>query len=343
MQKRSFLSFLAPALAIDLGTVTTVVAMAGEGVVISEPSTVAVSAAEAGEILAIGESAAEMLGRTPGGVMASYPLRDGVITDGGLTEAMLSHFIRKALGRKPGPLGLRAMLCAPGCVTPVEKQALIEAARGAGARNVYVIEEAMAAAIGAALPVTDGKGSMIVDIGGGTTDVAVVAMGGIAAKRSVRFGGCELDEKIMTYVRRKHGVVIGAPTAERIKMRLGAAFGGVVDEDEVRGRNAETGLPAAVTVTAGEISFLIRRSLQPIVAAVEETLAATPPELAGDIFERGIMLAGGGAQLPGMCELISRATGIPARLAAHPAEAVALGALEALENAEEYSVSGLVS
>lgn len=343
MQKGYFFSLFGTGLAIDLGTVSTVVAVSGEGVVLNEASCIAVGGEGKDDILAVGDEAKAMLGRTPGGVTAMYPMRDGVVTDGGLTEAMLAHFIEKATGKRMNRMGLKVMLCAPGCVTPVERQALIEAARGAGARSVTVIDEAMAAAIGAGLPVTGASGSMIVDIGGGTTDVAVVAMGGMAVSRSVRFGGRELDEKIAAYVRRKHGVMIGAGTAERIKMRLGAAYGGVVDEMEVRGRNAESGLPAAVTVTAGEISFLIRRSLQPVIAAVEEVLAATPPELSGDIYGRGIVLAGGGALLPGMCDLIARVTGIPARLADEPAEAVARGALEALENSAEYADCGLVS
>jgi len=339
MLKDRLMRMLSYGVAVDLGTVNTLIAISGEGIVLKEPSTVAVSGENNLDIVAIGTDAKEMLGRTPGGVSAIYPFRNGVISDYGLAEAMLKYFIYKALGRRPSMLGVRTMLCVPACITAVEKRALEDAAHGAGARDVYILNEGIAAAIGAGLSVTENMGSMIVDIGGGTTNAAIIAFGGVAASASAKVGGTHIDEAIADYVSKKYGVLIGSRTAEQIKLKLANANGADLSSLEIRGRNIETGLPACITLDSGEISFAIKKPVREILSAVMEALAAAPPELAGDILETGITLTGGGALLPGMAELIARKTTMPVRIADDPMDCVVLGALEALENMEIYKAS----
>ena len=321
----------APSLAIDFGTANTLIAVKGRGIVLREPSAVAVSIKDK-SVLAVGREAIAMLGRSPGGVTVSYPMRDGVVADLKLAEAMLKAYILKALNRRMTSMGVRVMLCLPMCVTDIERRALNDAARGAGAREVLIRDEPVAAALGAGLPVYDMTGSMVVDIGGGTTDAAVLAFGGVAAQASVRVGGTHIDNAIMAYVLREYGVMIGERTAEDIKQVLGSATLGGAERMQVRGRDRERGLPASVTVSANEINRAIMQPVRGIIETVTETLAATPPELAGDIMQNGMVLTGGGALLNGIDKMISRATGIEATIAESPMDCVAAGALMALRD-----------
>ena len=309
---------------VDLGTASVLVYISGRGVVLKEPSVVAFDR-DSKKIVAIGEEARLMLGRTPGNIVAIRPLRQGVISDYTVTEKMLKHFIQKAIGkrtfRKP-----RISVCVPSRVTEVEKKAVEDAAYQAGAREVAVIEEPIAAAIGAGVDITKPCGNMIVDIGGGTTDIAVISLGGVVASTSVKIAGDDFDEAIVRYMRKKHNLLIGERTAEEIKIQIGTCF--LNGEDmtmDVRGRNLVSGLPRKVTVTSSETEEALRESVSQIVEAVHEVLEKTPPELAADIADRGIVMTGGGCLLRGLEELIEDRIGINAITAEDPMLCVAIG------------------
>ncbi len=325
-------------MAIDLGTVNTVIAIKGRGIVLKEPSTVAVDS-NTREIVAVGREAMAMLGRTPGGINIMYPMRDGVVADITLAAAMLRLYMEKALGRKPGALGVQLMLCLPMCVTPVERRALTEAAHGAGAREVLVMDEPVAAALGAGLDVYDCRGCMVADIGGGTTDAAVLAFGGVAAQNSVRVGGTHIDAAISAYVLKEYDVMIGERTAEDIKLVLGSAILGGMERMQVRGRERERGLPVSINVCANEINRAIMQPIRSILDAITATLKATPPELAGDILASGITLTGGGALINGMDKLVSRVTGMEVYIADSPLDCVAGGALMALRDEDMMALA----
>lgn len=309
---------------VDLGTASVLVYISGRGVVLKEPSVVAFDR-DSKKIVAIGEEARLMLGRTPGNIVAIRPLRQGVISDYTVTEKMLKHFIQKAIGkrtfRKP-----RISVCVPSRVTEVEKKAVEDAAYQAGAREVAVIEEPIAAAIGAGVDITKPCGNMIVDIGGGTTDIAVISLGGVVASTSVKIAGDDFDEAIVRYMRKKHNLLIGERTAEEIKIQIGTCF--LTGEDvtmDVRGRNLVSGLPRKVTVTSSETEEALRESVSQIVEAVHEVLEKTPPELAADIADRGIVMTGGGCLLRGLEDLIEDRIGINAITAEDPMLCVAIG------------------
>jgi len=316
---------------IDLGTANTLVAVKGKGIVVREPSVVAIDR-DTGAILAVGEEAKRMVGRTPGNILAVRPLKDGVIADFDVTERMLRHFIQRA-NRHSSLIKPRVVVAVPSGVTEVEKRAVIDAALSASARDARLIEEPMAAAIGAGLPVQEPTGSMIVDIGGGTTEVAVVSLGGIVAHRSIRTGGDELDEAIIQHVRRAYNVLIGERTAEAVKHQIGTATR--VGEEmtmEVRGRDLVTGLPKTVVLHSEEIREAMAEPISAIVEAVRVTLERTPPELASDIMEKGIVLAGGGALLRGLDQLLAQETMMPVHIAEDPLSCVVLGTAIACEH-----------
>jgi len=330
----SFLSTISPArdMAVDLGTANTLVYVRGRGIVVSEPSVVAIDTAT-GEVHAVGAEAKQMLGRTPATINAMRPLKDGVIADFEITESMLRYFIKRANhSRFTHP---RVVVCVPSGVTGVEKRAVEEACLGAGAREAYLIEEPMAAAIGSGLPVSEPTGSLVVDIGGGTTEVAVISLGDIVVSQSVRVGGDEMDEAIMNFCKREHQLLIGHQTAEDIKHEAGSAnpLGNEI-EIEIRGRDLGSGLPRAVKLNSGDIRHALDDPIQQIIAAVRDTLDRTPPELAGDLMERGMTLAGGGALLHGFAERMSEECQMPARLAESPLTCVAIGSGQALEEFE---------
>ncbi len=329
---------------VDLGTANVLVYIKGKGVVLREPSVVAIDR-DSNKVLAIGEEARKMLGRTPGNIVAIRPLREGVIADYDTTESMLRHFIEKVAGRsfifKP-----RIMVCIPSGVTTVEKRAVLEAAVQAGARKTYLIEEPLAAALGAGLDISEPYGAMVVDIGGGTTDVAVISLGGIVASESLRIGGDKFDDAIMRYVKKEYNMIIGERTAEEIKMNIGTAIRGRREGSmEVRGRDLLSGLPKTVRMSAVETGEALNEPVEAIVQCVKAVLETTPPELAADIMDRGIVMTGGGALLYALDELIQKETGIPTYLAEDPLSCVALGtgkALESIENLED-SLSTLKS
>jgi len=317
-------------LGIDLGTSTCLVYVKGRGIVLCEPSVVAMSR-ETNQVLAVGEEARMMLGRTPGNIVAIRPMRDGVIADYTITKAMLKHFIHRACGRrrifKP-----QVVVCVPSGATSVERRAVVEAALEAGARRAFPIEEPMAAAIGAGLPIAGPQGNMVVDIGGGTTDIAIISLGGIVISDSVRVGGIRMDEAIMQYVRREHNLLIGERTAEEVKIRIGSAYPMEPEmQMEVKGRDLVTGLPRTIVVTSEEVRKALQEPVRAIVEKVKDVLEQTPPELAADIVERGIVLTGGGALLRGMDRLLQEETGIPVHVAEDPISCVAVGAGRALE------------
>lgn len=317
---------------IDLGTANTLVYVRNKGIVLQEPSVVAIER-ETGEILAVGNEAKRMVGRTPGNIVAIRPMKDGVIADFDVTEKMLRYFINKALRRRL--IRPRVVVGVPSGVTEVEKRAVIEAALQAGAREAMLIEEPMAAAIGAGLPVQEPTGSMIVDIGGGTTEVAVISLGGIVASRSLRVAGDEMDEAIAQYVRRTYNLMIGDRTAEEIKKEIGSAY--PINDDaemEARGRDLVTGLPKTVRITGREVREALKDPVSGVVEAVRLTLERTPPELAADVMDKGIVLAGGGALLRGIDKLISEETGMPVHIADDPLSCVARGTGLALEEYE---------
>ncbi|MEB3204978.1 MAG: rod shape-determining protein [Candidatus Sericytochromatia bacterium] len=316
---------------IDLGTANTLVFVRGKGIVLREPSVVTVSHNQRNFVHAVGEEAKQMLGRTPGNIVPIRPLMDGVIADFDAAETMLKHFIRKASDRQAFSRP-RMVIGIPSGVTGVERRAVQDAAYQAGAREVYLIEEPMAAAIGAGLPVEEPTGSMIVDIGGGTTEVAVISLGGIVVSKSVRVAGDELTDSIATYLRKVHNLSIGERTAEEIKIRLGSAYPTGEDEEmEVRGLYNLTGLPRTVTITTSEVREAIQEPVSAIVDAVRFTLEKTPPELAADIIDRGIVLAGGGALLQGLDQLISSRTEMPVHIADDPLSCVVMGTGRVLE------------
>jgi rod shape-determining protein MreB len=321
-------------MAVDLGTANTLVYVRGEGIVLNEPSVVAVRTDDRRPV-AVGAEAKRMIGRTPGNIEAIRPLKDGVISDFEVCETMLRYFIHRVhQSRFSKP---RMVICVPSGVTGVEKRAVQDAAEYAGARRpAHIIEEPMAAAIGAGLPVHDPTGNMIVDIGGGTTEVAVISLGGIVTSQSVRVGGDELDEAVIHFIKREYSLALGERTAEVVKIELGSAHPLSQElQAEIRGRDLVTGLPKTIVTSTREIRDAIAEPLATIIDAVKVTLDTTPPELAADIMERGIMLAGGGALLNGLAERLAEETGMPIRIAARPLDAVALGSglfLEELDN-----------
>jgi rod shape-determining protein MreB len=319
-------------MAVDLGTANTLVYVRGRGIVISEPSVVAVDTAT-GEVHAVGVEAKQMLGRTPSTINAMRPLKDGVIADFEVTESMLRYFIKRANhSRFTHP---RVVVCVPSGVTGVEKRAVEEACLGAGAREAYLIEEPMAAAIGSGLPVSEPTGSLVVDIGGGTTEVAVISLGDIVVSQSVRVGGDEMDEAIMNFCKREYQLLIGHQTAEDIKHEAGSATALAHEiEIEIRGRDLGSGLPRAVKLNSEDMRKALDDPIQQIIAAVRDTLDRTPPELAGDLMERGMTLAGGGALLHGFADRMSDECQMPARLAESPLTCVATGSGQALEEFE---------
>ena len=322
-------------MAIDLGTANTLVYVKGRGIVLAEPSVVAIADVRGKkQVLAVGEEAKQMLGRTPGNISAIRPMRDGVIADFEVAEEMIKHFIRKVHNRRSFASPI-IIVCVPSGSTAVERRAIQESAESAGARRVLLIEEPMAAAIGAGLPVTEPSGSMIVDIGGGTTEVAVISLGGIVYSRSVRVGGDKMDEAIISYIRRNHNLLIGESSAERLKIGLGAARPDENGEDgpwqEVRGRDLINGVPRHVVVGQKQISESLAEPVFQIVEAVRTALEMTPPELAADIVDKGIVLTGGGALLHRLDQVLREATGLPVVVAEDPLSCVVLGTGRALE------------
>jgi len=319
---------------VDLGTANVLIYIKGKGVVLREPSVVAVDR-DTNRVLAVGEDARRMIGRTPGNIVAIRPLREGVISDYDITEAMLRYFIEKVTGRsfvfRP-----RIMICVPSGVTMVEQRAVQEAAEQAGARKTFLIEEPLAAALGAGLDISEAYGSMVVDIGGGTTDVAVISLGGIVASDSLRTAGDSFDEAIIDYVKRSFNLMIGERTAENIKVSIGAAFPGARNgKMEVKGRDMLSGLPKLVEMTTDQVAEALREPVTKIVECVKKVLEECPPELAADIMDRGIVLTGGGAMLYGLDDLIHRETRIPVGLADDALSCVALGTGKALDNIDK--------
>ena len=325
--------------AVDLGTANTLVYVKAEGIVLSEPSVVAIDN-KTDKVVAVGGAAKRMLGRTPGNIVAMRPLEDGVIADFEVTEKMLSYFIRNAQPRQrllQALFGPRVVVCVPSGVTDIELRAVREAARSAGARQAYTIQEPLAAAIGAGMPVNEAQGSMIVDIGGGTSEVAVISLGGIVTKSSIRIAGDGMDQAITTYIQREHKVSVGTQTAEQLKIALGSAFPLPKEESaEIRGRDLATGLPKTVVITSEEIREAISVPVEAIVAAVQDTLDRTPPELASDVIDRGMVLVGGGALLRQLDERLRRETGVPVHIADDPFMCVAVGSGRCLEDVEQY-------
>ncbi|MBP1926814.1 rod shape-determining protein MreB [Sedimentibacter acidaminivorans] len=322
---------------IDLGTASVLVYIKGKGIVIKEPSVVAIDT-NTNKILEVGEEARKMLGRTPGNIVAIRPLRDGVISDFDITEKMLKYFIKKAVGNsivKP-----RVIICVPSGVTEVEKRAVLEASNNAGAKKTYLIEEPVAAAIGAGLDITKPSGHMIIDMGGGTTDIAVISLGGIVVSRSIKVAGDKCDEAIVRYVRKKYNVMIGLRSAEDLKISIGTAF--PVEEEkhmEVRGRNLVTGLPVNLTISSSDLLEAMEETITSIADAVHSVLEKTPPELAADISEKGIIMTGGGCLVHGLDKLISKRTGLDVVIAEDAVSCVAKGTGQSLENMDSLKDS----
>ena len=322
---------------IDLGTANTLVYMRGKGIIIREPSVVAVDV-KMDRVRYVGQEAKDVIGRTPGSIVAVRPLKDGVIADFDMTTSMLQEFIRKALkGRAFAGSRVRVIICIPSGVTAVERRAVKEATQNAGAKRVSIIEEPMAAAIGAGLPVAEPTGSMIVDIGGGTSEVAVISLGGIVTSRSVRVAGDEFDSSIINYIKKKYNLIIGERTAENIKIAIGSAYPYADNEPsmDIKGRNLLNGLPENITVTSEEIREALSEPLSHVIEAIKVTLEKTPPELAADIIDQGIMLAGGGALLKGLDLLIHAETGMLVKVAERPLDCVADGTGKVLENIDK--------
>ena len=348
MLLKSLRGFFSNDLSIDLGTANTLIYVRRQGIVLNEPSVVAIrherGPGGAKTIAAVGNDAKRMLGRTPGHINAIRPLRDGVIADFTVTEKMLQHFIHKVHANRflrPSP---RVLVGVPCGSTQVERRAIRESAAGAGAREVYLIEEPMAAAIGAGLPVSEASGSMVIDIGGGTTEVAVISLNGIVYASSVRIGGDRFDEAIINYVRRNYGSLIGEATAERIKHEIGSAYpGNELRELEVRGRNLAEGVPRSFTLNSNEILEALQEPLSGIVSAVKTALEQTPPELGADVAERGMVLTGGGALLRDLDRLLMEETGLPVIIAEDPLTCVARGGGRALEMMDEKGVDVFAS
>jgi len=333
----SILGFFSKDLAIDLGTANTLVYVKGKGIVCAEPSVVAVQKDSRGlkRVVAVGRDAKDMIGRTPASIEAIRPLKDGVIADFEITEAMLRYFIRKVHNRRT-LVSPRIMICVPSGITEVERRAVKESAESAGAREVLLIEEPMAAAIGAGLPVSEPTGSLIVDIGGGTTEVAVISLAGIVYSKSVRVAGDQMDEAIIQYIKRKYNLFIGARTAENIKINLGCAYpNGEIQTMEIKGRDLVGGIPRTLEVNSNEIYEAIAEPVHAIVEAVKTTLEKTPPELAADIVDRGIVVSGGGALLKRLDVLLREETGLPVTIAEDPLTAVVMGTGIALDNLDK--------
>ncbi|MDQ1680963.1 MAG: rod shape-determining protein MreB [Frankiaceae bacterium] len=329
-------SLLGRDMAIDLGTANTLVYVRGKGIVLNEPSVVAINL-QTRHILAVGSEAKRMIGRTPGNIVAIRPLKDGVIADFATTERMLRYFIQKVHKQrhfaKP-----RVVICVPSGITGVERRAVKEAAIQAGARKVSIIEEPMAAAIGAGLPVHEPTGNMVVDIGGGTTEVAVISLGGIVTSQSIRTGGDELDNAIITYVKKEYSLMLGERTAEEIKMAIGSAFPSTDEPHaEIRGCDLVSGLPKTIVVSSEEIRKALEEPVNQVVDAVKTTLDKCPPELSGDIMDRGIVLTGGGALLRGLDERLRHETGMPIHVAENPLHSVVVGSGKCLEEFEVLS------
>ena len=321
-------------LAIDLGTANTLVYVKGRGIVLSEPSVVAVRKDGRGtnKVLAVGKEAKMMLGRTPGNIVAIRPMKDGVIADFEITETMLRHFIRKVHNRR-SLIRPRIIVCVPSGITQVEKRAVRESAESAGAREVFLIEEPMAAAIGAGLPITEPTSNMVLDIGGGTTEVAVISLAGIVYSKSVRVGGDKMDEAILQHIKRKYNLLIGERTAELIKTTIGNAFAGdKVERMQIKGRDLVSGIPKIIEIDSDEVRESISEQIETIVETVKIALEQTPPELAADIVDRGIVLTGGGALLKNLDKLLREETGLPITITEDPLSTVVLGSGKALDN-----------
>jgi rod shape-determining protein MreB and related proteins len=338
--------FFSTDLSIDLGTANTLIYVRGKGIVLNEPSVVTVRM-ERGPggpktIEAVGHEAKKMLGRTPENMMTIRPMKDGVIADFTITEKMLQHFIKKVHNSKLYTPSPRVLVCVPCGATEVERRAIRESAAGAGARSVFLIEEPMAAAIGAGIPVDEARGSMVLDIGGGTSEVAVMSLNGIVYAASVRIGGDKFDEAIISYIRRNYGILIGVATAENIKHKIGTAYPGrELQEMEIKGRNLSEGIPRSFTVNSNEILEALQEPLYGIVAAVKAALEATPPELGADVAERGIVMTGGGALLKDIDRLVMEETGLPVVIAEDPLTCVARGGGRVLELIDEHGTNFL--
>jgi rod shape-determining protein MreB len=323
---------------IDLGTATVLVYIKGKGVILKEPSVVAIDKSN-NKVRAVGEEARQMIGRTPGNIVAIRPLRDGVISDYDITETMLKHFIRKACGKRriSAP---RVMVCIPCQATEVEKRAVRDAAVNAGAKKVYLIEEPLAAAIGADLDITEASGSMVIDIGGGTTDIAVISLGGIVVRSSIKVAGDKFDEAIIRYIRKRHKLMIGERTAEDLKVNIGSAF--KRDKEvtmEIRGRDLVTGLPKNIVVSSEEMREALKETVNAIAECTHSVLERTPPELAADIADKGIVMTGGGALLSGLDQLIADVTKVPVRIAEEAVSCVALGTGKVLDYIDKIDLS----
>lgn len=336
-EKKGFFSFnkMTKDMGIDLGTANTLVYIKGQGIVVREPSVVAIRD-DSKEVLAVGEEAKKMIGRTPGNIVAIRPMKDGVIADFDITQSMISYFIQKAADKK-GVVSPRIAICVPFGVTEVEKRAIEEAARQAGAKDAFLIEEPMAAAIGAGLKVEEPEGNMVVDIGGGTSEIAVIPLGGIVTAKSIRIGGDEFDESIVAYVKKEYNLMIGERTAENVKINIGSTF---KDDEEInmqiRGRDLISGLPKTIEICSTEVREALKEPVSSIVDAIKSTLERTPPELASDIMENGIMLTGGGALLRGLDKLITQETGMSVQIAETPLDCVALGTGKSVEDQEIF-------
>lgn len=331
-------NFFTKDIGIDLGTANTLVFVRGKGIVVREPSVVAMRK-ESNNVLAVGDAAKKMIGRTPGNIVAIRPMRDGVIADFSVTQDMLRYFIKSAVGStafgRP-----RVLVSVPSGITEVERRAVEEAAQQAGAKIAKVIEEPMAAAIGAGLPVGEPTGSMIVNMGGGTTEIAVISLGGIVTSKSIRVAGDKEDEAIVNYVKRVYNLAIGERTGEEIKISIGSAFPGAIDgRMDIKGRDLVTGLPKTISITSDEILDALKEPISQIIDGIKSTLEKTPPELAADIMDRGIMLSGGGAQLHGLDSLVRKETGMPVNVAENSLECVVMGVGKALEQYEEINRS----
>jgi len=325
---------LAKKIGIDLGTANSLVWLEGEGIVLNEPTVVAVGV-EDGRVVAVGKEAKEMLGRTPESIRASRPMQDGVIADYAITEAILRYFIQRVSGKsfffKP-----EVMICVPAGCTQVERRAVLDATLAAGARTAFLIDEPLAAAIGAGIPPGAPSGSMIVDIGGGATEVAVISLGGAVVHRTARVAGNKIDAAIANYVRKKHNLIVGDPTSEVIKLKIGSALAIKEEKMEVRGRDSIMGLPRTIELTSTEVTEAIRPVLNQITSAIKSALEETPPELASDIIDKGIVLSGGSSLLRGFDKLVTQETGVPAHVAEEPMRCVIKGVGMALENIDLY-------
>lgn len=322
-------------LGIDLGTATVLVYMKGKGIMLKEPSVVAIDR-NANKVLAVGEEARKMIGRTPGNIVAIRPLRDGVISDYDVTEKMLEHFIKKACGKRKMSTP-RVVMCVPCQATEVERRAVEDAARNAGAKKVLLVEEPLAAAVGAGLDISKASGNMVIDIGGGTTDIAIISLGGMVVRESIKVAGDDFDEAIIRYIRKKHKLMIGERTAEDLKINIGCAY--PKDEEakaEIRGRDLITGLPKNITVTSSEMQEALKEAVMAIAECAHSVLEKTPPELAADVSDKGIIMTGGGALLDGLDKLIEEVTHVPVYVAEDSVSCVAIGTGKMLEYADKF-------